>query len=46
MILGAVCISVTGIGLNKQRSHHSIVTLEKSPPRIAVRIPLADDEQQ
>ncbi|KAL3981647.1 putative integral membrane protein [Acanthocheilonema viteae] len=42
--LGAVCISVTDIGINKQRSQHSIVALQMSPSQIAVRIPLVLEE--
>uniref|UniRef100_A0A1I7VGD1 G_PROTEIN_RECEP_F1_2 domain-containing protein n=2 Tax=Loa loa TaxID=7209 RepID=A0A1I7VGD1_LOALO len=43
--LGAVFISITGIGLNREQSQHSIVALETVPVQIAVRIPLATAEQ-
>ncbi|MCP9266261.1 hypothetical protein DINM_021777 [Dirofilaria immitis] len=43
--LGAVFLSVTGIGLDKQRSQHSIVDLEMNSSRIAVHIPLVTEEQ-
>uniref|UniRef100_A0A0R3RWH7 G_PROTEIN_RECEP_F1_2 domain-containing protein n=1 Tax=Elaeophora elaphi TaxID=1147741 RepID=A0A0R3RWH7_9BILA len=43
--LGAVFISVTGIGLDQQRLRNSIVALEMSPSQIAVRIPFTNEEQ-
>uniref|UniRef100_A0A8R1TUE6 G-protein coupled receptors family 1 profile domain-containing protein n=1 Tax=Onchocerca volvulus TaxID=6282 RepID=A0A8R1TUE6_ONCVO len=43
--LGAVFLSVTGIGLDRQRSHHSIVDLEMNASQIAVHIPLVLKEQ-
>ncbi|EJW72639.1 hypothetical protein WUBG_16451, partial [Wuchereria bancrofti] len=43
--LGAVFISVTGIGLGRQHSQHSVFALERIPSQISVRIPLAVKEQ-
>ncbi|KAK6109842.1 putative integral membrane protein [Brugia pahangi] len=44
--LGAVFISVTGIGLGRQHSQHSVFALERIPSQISVRIPLAVKEEE
>ncbi|OZC08173.1 hypothetical protein X798_04789 [Onchocerca flexuosa] len=43
--LGAVFLSVTGIGLDRQRSNHSIVGLEMNASQFAINIPLVAEEQ-